>query len=323
MFDTPWSVFCAAACAVAWAWLPRWLFWVLAVAWVAVLWVWSSTGMTLRQKISVATWNSAGDPHILARVPVRAAALTRFIAAYRARRGGGGGGGDCHVTVTHVVARAVAMAVARWPALRSRIVWGRMRVPASAAAHVCFMVDVRRSGVGFVTVKDADTKSIAQICTDLTAACASVRAGADSQTDFRVAVKATRLLPTFLLRPCIQLLGLLSGGLGLSIPMLGITPNFMGHCIITNVSGFGIAEALPAPVPVSYIPLLILIGVITLTPVVNNGTEIAVAPVLNLCCSVDHRFVDGSQAGEIATFLVDVLEHPEKLLTPQEESLVY
>ena len=85
-----------------------------------------------------------------------------------------------------------------------------------------------------------------------------------------------------------------------------------GGRIITNVGVFGLDEGFAPPTPFAHTPVLVLVGAIRDTPVVQDG-EVVIRPQMSLCATLDHRYVDGAQSGVLAKVVRDVLQNPWQL----------
>ncbi|KAH3765738.1 2-oxo acid dehydrogenase [Pelomyxa schiedti] len=234
---------------VAYLVFPKSMFLAGACAILLLLWVYASSGMTLRQKIAIATWEPQSDSRLLARARCDATEAIAFIDELRRST-------NEHITITHLVGSAVAIAMAQEPCLCGRIVWGRFKPWQSV--DVGFLVNVSSTNLAFHTIRDAHSKSPLDIATELNEGSNMLRKGQDK--DFNFLLKLASIVPTFILRPCLQAIGFLSCGVGLEIPFLGVKKCFMGNCIVTNVGSFGIDEAFAPFPPFSYVPVLVLVG---------------------------------------------------------------
>jgi len=213
------------------------------------------------------------------------------------------------VTITHLVGKAIAEALARSPGLNGVIRFGRY-VP-HETVDVSFLVALEGGkNLAKVKIERLDEKSVTELGEELRALAQKLHSGTDAA--FNKSMQPLRMLPTWIIRPLVHSLGYLAGVWGLNIPALGIEPHPFGACIITNVGVFGLDEGFAPPTPFAHTPVLVLVGAIRDTPVVRDGA-VVVRPQMALCATIDHRYIDGAQSGVLAKVVRDVLENPWQL----------
>lgn len=85
-----------------------------------------------------------------------------------------------------------------------------------------------------------------------------------------------------------------------------------GTFTITNYGSVGLDFGTPV---INYPEAAILgIGAIKKTPVVDDSGNIVVNDLLPLSISIDHRIIDGADAGRFMLYLKKLLEAPTSLL---------
>eukprot|EP01120_Amphizonella_sp_Union-15-10_P000341 TRINITY_DN10351_c0_g1_i1.p1 TRINITY_DN10351_c0_g1~~TRINITY_DN10351_c0_g1_i1.p1 ORF type:complete len:314 (+),score=62.16 TRINITY_DN10351_c0_g1_i1:32-943(+) len=283
--------------------LPSVIFWVATIAWFSFLWFYASTGMTLRRKLSIASWSppSEGTIHVSSSIEMTKA--NHFINEFRQKT-------NKKLTITHLVGKAVGMALSTAPDLNGRIVFGRY-VPHKDVS-VCFLVALEDGkNLAKVTIKDIHKKSFEKISEELEASADKLRKGNDA--DFKKTMNTLRLLPTWVIRPLSQVTGTLSSMIGANIPALGITKFPFGSCVVTNVGMFGMEEAYAPFTSFFHVPLLILIGQLADKPVVVEK-KIEIRPILKINGTVDHRYVDGKQGSVLVNRIKELLENPDLMV---------
>ncbi len=97
----------------------------------------------------------------------------------------------------------------------------------------------------------------------------------------------------------------------IDLSFLGIKKDPFGAAMITNVGGFGIAQALVPLLPTSRIGILFCLGQIHDRARVIDG-KIKAVPTLIMTASLDHRVLDGYQIGNLTRMLSDIVENPEQ-----------
>ena len=244
------------------------------------------TPLTGWRRIASAMWNPPDDPQIFGALDIDATALLGFIE--RARSAGH------HVTTTHLVARAIAHALERVPALNIQICGGRALPRPTVDIFVITSVASGQDLSG-IKITDVPRKPATAIADELVAKVARLKAGEDRE--LARTKRLTDRLPHWVLRPMSRATAFVSQTLRLDVPALGLHPMPFGSAMITNVATFGLPQGF-APLAWMYdVPLLVLVGEITERALVVDGRVVARA-VLPITATIDHRFVDGWHVSE-------------------------
>lgn len=256
----------------------------------------------LRRKLAIASWSAPREGNIFGRLTVDADEALAWLAATRERTGE-------KVTLTHLVGAAVARALAAEPSLNGTIRFGRF-VPHDQV-NITFLVAMPDgSDLAKSRIDDVDRRHPADVARELRERAERLRTGGDD--DWEKSKGAIRFLPTWLLRRVVWLTGWLASSLGLDIPALGVERFAFGSAVITNVGMFGVDEAYVPPTPFARVPLWVLIGAVRDVPTVRDGA-VAAAPQVTLTVTIDHRFIDGFQAGTLAAEFRRVFADPWSL----------
>lgn len=253
----------------------------------------------LRRKLAIATWRPSRSGNIHGKMTVDATEAMAYLDHVREATGE-------RVTITHLVGRAIAHALAVEPSLNGRIRFGKF-IPHDEVA-ITFLVSMEDgSDLAKAKVDNADRKSLADISRELRDQAGRLRTGDDA--DWEKSKGVIKLLPTWLLRPLLWVTGFLASSLGVSAPVLGVSRFPFGSAIVTSVGMFGLDEAYVPPTPFARVPLYVLIGAVRDSVTVVDG-EIAVRPQLTITATIDHRFIDGFQGGVLAQAVRKVFEDP-------------
>lgn len=252
-----------------------------------------------RRKLAIATWGPPDEGSIYGKLQVDAEAAQRWIEETRKTSGE-------KVTITHLVGKAVAMALAQAPTINGRIVWGSY-VPFDTV-DVTFLVALDDGkDLAKVKIANLNKRPTTDIASELRQRAEKLRKGQDA--DFEKSKGLLRALPTFVLRPLLKFIGWLTSAVGISVPALGLEAFPFGSCIITSVGMLGIDEAFAPHTPFARVPVLLLVGAVRDTPVARDG-QVVIRPILTITATVDHRFVDGFQLATVAKILRETLENP-------------
>lgn len=258
--------------------------------------------MSIRRKLAIATWSSPREGNIYGKIDLDVEEVLRFLDAVREKT-------DEKVTLTHFVGRALGEVLAAAPGLNGRIAFGRF-LPFDTV-DLSFLVALEDGkNLAKVKVTEVTDKKVSDIAAHLKARALLLRAGKDSE--FEKSKPALRALPTWILRPLVWFTGWLSGALGMSIPALGVTPFPFGSAIITSLGMLGVDEAYVPPTPFARVPLYMMIGAIRERAVVHDG-RVTARKMVTLTVTLDHRFIDGFQAGTLAKLMRELFADPWRL----------
>ncbi|MCK6508907.1 2-oxo acid dehydrogenase subunit E2 [Myxococcota bacterium] len=258
--------------------------------------------MTTRRKLAIATWSSPREGNIYGKLTVDMTESLRYIEHLRRVSGE-------KVTVTHLVGRAVAEALAQAPGLNGRIFLGRY-IPHDTVDITYLVALEEGADLAKAKVHQADQKSVVDIAKELRELAGRLHKGKDE--NFEKNKGLLRLLPTWLLRPLIWATGYLTGAMGIQLKAMGLERFPFGSCIITSVGMFGLDEGYAPPTPFARVPVYVLLGSVAERPAVVDG-QLVVRPQMTITATIDHRFLDGFQGGVLAKIVRRVLENPWQL----------
>lgn len=257
---------------------------------------------TLRRKLAIASWRPAREGNIHGKVTVDATEALAYIDEVRERSGE-------KVTITHLVGKAVAAALAAEPSLNGTIRLGRF-VPHERVGLTFLVSMPDGSDLAKARIDDVDRKPVTTVAAELRARAEALREGRDD--DWEKNKQVIALLPTWLLRPLLWVTGLLASSFGVSAPALGVEPYPFGSGVVTSVGMFGLDEAYVPQTPFARVPLWVLVGSVTDRPTVVAG-EVVARPMLTVTATIDHRFVDGFQGAVLAREFRRVFSDPWSL----------
>lgn len=252
--------------------------------------------------MALAAWQRPNDPQIYGDFEVDARALLSFIEAARQTTG-------VHLTVTHLVGRAVAVALAEHPDLNTRFDRGRF-VPRDSV-DVFFVVAVEDGrDLSGVKVEHADRKSAVEIANELSRRAARIRTGSD--VEFGKGKRMLDSTPVPLLRIALGLAAWLTADKNVDLRRFGLPRQVFGSAMVSSVAMFGVRHAYGPLSPFYRIPLLALVSEVETRPVVAEDGEIVARPLLTVTATIDHRYYDGSHAARLARGVRAYLEAPEE-----------
>ncbi|HTZ44626.1 MAG TPA: 2-oxo acid dehydrogenase subunit E2 [Jatrophihabitans sp.] len=246
------------------------------------------------RKLAGASWRAPSDPQFYGTMDVDAAALLDYVDRARAHTG-------VHLTVTHLLGRAVAHALREVPSLRVRLAFGREH-PRETVDVFFILTPEAGSGAGAgelsgVKVERADEKSAVQLGRELAGRAVAIAGGRDPE--FGRTKRLLTVLPGPVLRRGIRLSAWLTSDLNLHLPRLGLPRQAFGGAMVTSVGMWDVGTAY-SPLAAYYrVPVLVLVGTVQPRPVARSGRVMA-RPTLTVTATFDHRYVDGYSASRFA-----------------------
>ena len=262
------------------------------------------------RKIAIGTWKTVGDPTVYGTLEVTMDQALDYMAKYREATGQ-------RITISHLMAKACGAALQKVPetnsVLRFNRIYRRQRI---GVFFQVAMVDEATDEIDLsgAVVYDVEQKSLGQIADDFSEKVSKVR----NKTD--VALEKTRnifnWIPYLFLNSFMWLISFLSSTLNLRLPGVPVDP--FGSILVTNVGSLGIDQAFVPLVPYSRVPLILAVGSVNPTPVVEEGA-VVIRQRMKICESFDHRFIDGVHIGRFAKVIEAWLSEPEAHFGPIPE----
>lgn len=263
--------------------------------------------MTTRRKLAIATWSAPREGNIYGKLTVDATDAVAYLDRVREETGQ-------KITLTHFVGKAVALALAKAPGLNGYIRLGRY-IPHDTVDIAFLVVIGSGADLAKVKVEKADHKSLTELAGELSGAAERVRAGKDDA--FEKSKGLLRLLPTWVLRPIVWFTGWVTASMGWKFAPAGLEPFPFGACVVTSIGMFGLDEGFVPPTPFARVPVYVLIGAATDQPAVVDGA-ITIRKRLTITATIDHRYMDGFQGGQLAQTVRAVFADPALIDAPPE-----
>jgi len=257
------------------------------------------------RKLAGSAWGPPTDPQFYGDLELDAGALLRYEEEARSRSG-------AHLTMTHLIGRAVAHGLAEVPALRVRLAHGREHDRDSVDVFFIVTTGNGQELTG-VKVARADRKSAVEIAREVSHRCAAIGAGDDPVLGRGKDLLAR--LPPRMLRLALHAGAWLTSDLNLDLGRVGMPRQAFGGAMITSVGMWGIGHAYSPLAHYYRVPLLVLVGAVEQRPAVVDG-EVVARPMLTLTATFDHRYVDGFHAAQFATAVRSYCESPARFEPP-------
>jgi pyruvate dehydrogenase E2 component (dihydrolipoamide acetyltransferase) len=257
------------------------------------------------RRLALGTWAPPDNPTVYGTIEVDMTESLALIERLRASDG-------LHVTVTHLVAKALALGLHDHPDGNGLVIGERLykRDEVDIFCQVASEDGRDLSGVKLLSVDRMPLREIAQ---KLNSRVAQVRARKDREVE--KSKESLARIPDWLLGPAMRAVGFLTYDLGFDLSRFGIAYDQFGSAMVTSIGSIdaGLGLALAPLVPFSHVPIVVLVNNIQRRPAVV-GDQIQISPILTLGCTFDHRFIDGVTGARIASTLRRALLHPNERL---------
>jgi pyruvate dehydrogenase E2 component (dihydrolipoamide acetyltransferase) len=253
------------------------------------------------RRVAVHTWRPPRDPSVYAIVDVPVRGALDYVERVREATG-------VRITVTHMVARAVALGIRAFPQLNGIVARKRIMLRESVDIFIQVATEGGRDLSGFKIVH-ADDKPVVEIARECDQRVELLRSRRDRQVERTKSVLDR--IPMPLLGPAMRTIAYLIYDRDLDLSRFGIVKDEFGSAMISNIGTFGLTTAMAPLVPFSRTPLVVLVGHVEDRPVAEEG-RVVVRPMLTLGVTFDHRFMDGYQGGKMADLMRAYMSDPEQ-----------
>lgn len=220
------------------------------------------------------------------------------------------------MTLTHVAIRIMAEAIRACPEINGVILGRNLYLRDSVDVCALVALDGGRD-LSAAKLPDTDTLSVVDIARVLQEKASRIRRHKDPELQ-RTQRMLARLSCANVGR-MMRLLDFLVYRVGLDLEWAGVPRDQFGSAVVTSVGMLGIDLAYVPLVPITHVPLFVLLGEVSKRPAVV-GDQVVPRDMVTITCTFDHRFIDGSQAAVLARITRESFQRPERLLLPAREA---
>jgi pyruvate dehydrogenase E2 component (dihydrolipoamide acetyltransferase) len=254
------------------------------------------------RKLALGTWRTVGDPSVYATFDLEVDHALLWLEELKLKTGQ-------KITLTHFVAKAMAVVFERHPEINCVLRWGKLYPRKNVDIFLQVANDASGKDLSGAIIRNASKKSVSDIAKELEDQVQSIRKKGDPQ--FKNLKKKMSWVPGLLMRPILDLTSFLMYTLNIWTPFLGSPKDPFGTAMITNVGSLGLEMAFAPLVPYSRVPFLLSVGGLKEVPVVRDG-KIVIRKIVVLCATIDHRLMDGVHGSLMARTLKKICEDPRK-----------
>ena len=255
------------------------------------------------RRLAIGSWQTAYDPSVYGSIDLRMDQALAYIEQFRKRTGR-------RLTVTHLVAKAIAEALRRCPEANAILRWNRIYLRKSVDLSILVVQmdeGQAKADLAACKVENADKKSLYELVLEIEEQVGKVRARKDAAME--QGKKTTNKIPLFVINQVMKFLSFLMYTLNLDLRWAGIPRDPFGGATITNIGSLGLDTGFVPLVPYTRVPIFIAPGTVRDMAVVEHG-KVVPGKMMRLCATFDHRFIDGYHASVLSKTVHAFLEHP-------------
>ena len=261
------------------------------------------------RQMAIGTWEDPRDPQAYGRITLSMDEALRYVEAFRGATGK-------HLTVTHMMAKAIGTVLEEVPEANAILRFGRIYLRKEVT--VAFQVAMRDPTTGQIDLSAVkliapQKMALAAIVDEFEAHAAAVRAGKDAELE--KTRQTFRKVPPLLIGKVLRIVDFFAYRLNLDLRWAGVPRDAYGSILVTNVGVLGLEEAYAPLLGPGHVGLIAAMGAIREVPVVRDGA-IVPGKVMALTATFDHRLLDGAHAAAMVTRLRALLEDPFGNLDP-------
>lgn len=261
------------------------------------------------RRIAVANWRAPNDPTVYGSLPMDFTQAQIFLDQINRAS-------DVKISATHLVAKATALMLAKFPDLNGIVRWNSiyLRKTVDIFLQVAIGKDSpdEKLDLSGAKIENCDQKSLLEIARELKEKANLIRSQRDPH--IQKTVNLFNKIPQWLLSWVVRLGSFLVYNFDLHLPQLGLMADSFGSAMVTSVGMLKMPAAFAPLVPASRVPLIICVGQVTDQPVVVDG-QVVVRPMLDLTVTFDHRFIDGLMGSRMVHYFRQLFEDPSKFLS--------
>jgi pyruvate/2-oxoglutarate dehydrogenase complex dihydrolipoamide acyltransferase (E2) component len=262
---------------------------------------------SFRQMATVA-WDAGRDPSIYGFLDFMAEPLEKRLAEYRDK--------GLRVTVTHLIARALAISLKRHPdlnvQLRRRRLYPRKEVDIFVQVAMPDAKGLGKTDLSGVKIQRCDERDAGVIATECEDRIAKVRDHSDPE--LQKSKDIIHKIPRFVLKGILRFFAWCQREPNWRMKWAGMPKDPFGSAMITSLGMMGIETAFAPLFPLGGPPVVILVGQIVARPVCQDDGTIVARRTIRLCGTFDHRVVDGYHLAQLSGELKSLIEREAHLL---------
>jgi pyruvate/2-oxoglutarate dehydrogenase complex dihydrolipoamide acyltransferase (E2) component len=278
----------------------------------------AAKGLSTWRKVALSTWGEPLNPTAYGILELDCGPALAYVAKLRESSGE-------KITITHLVGKIIAMAIAAHPEVNGFVSHGRLmlRDTVDIFFQVAFFDDEvgkegpretrsrasesKKANLAGAKIREVDKKSVVEIARELREKAEAIRSKGQGETV--KSASAMSGVPGPFVRSALRAASYLHYELGLDLRRFGMPDDGFGSCMITNIGVFGLEVGFAPLLPVGHVTFVLTLGAVKDAAVVVDGKVVAKKKV-SIGTAFDHRVMDGYHAGVMAKQFREVFENP-------------
>lgn len=257
------------------------------------------------RKISLGTWRITGDSSVYGMTEINVEPALQYLEKLSKEK-------NIKMTLTHYVARAIALTFRDHPQINSIVRWGKLYRRDNVDIFLHVAMDTQGEDLSGIVIRNLDKKTLIEVADELNEKVNKLKKEGDPS--FNKIKNTIKYVPPFVLRHALDLVGFILYSLNLWSPALNVARDPFGSAMVTNIGSLG-ADFAFTPIPYySRVPFILSIGAVKESPWVDPETKnIIVQRLVKLGVTFDHRIIDGVHAANMSKSFKKYMENPALL----------
>jgi pyruvate/2-oxoglutarate dehydrogenase complex dihydrolipoamide acyltransferase (E2) component len=248
-------------------------------------------------------WPKPDQPTMYGSVEIEMTKALDYIARYSQKHG-------VHVTVTHLVIAILARYLKKYPEANVKCEAGKFYQRQDIDIFVLVSVPGKKEDLGGVMLRNCDEMSLADIAARLSSKATEVKQGKDDTYGKSRSIFAK--YPPWVTKIVVKFADFYLNRMNRDLSSQGMPQDPFGSAMVTSVGMFGVEEGYGPIIPLSRLPIFVVVTEVRDRPWVEDG-QVVVRPIVKIMVTLDHRVMDGYKGGQLSAELKRI-EDPEKVL---------
>ncbi len=253
------------------------------------------------KKFNIMSYKDSGDPTGFAKMEIKLKKLDKFLEDYNSKNP------QSKLSYTQIGLKSLGEAMKRVKTINGYFSFGNFMPLKDVTSSL--IVDIEGKNVINLSVPGCGSSSIRGIRSKIKGKIGKIKRNKDKRVKRQMNV--IKYIPSFMIGMLINTLSFLSYNLGIPFPLIKFKKRHFGNCMLTNVIGFNVEDALPSLVNIARTVMVEIINTPKIKAVAENG-KIVKGKVLNLNFCFDPRYGKGACFLEALAIIKDVWLNPEK-----------
>ena len=254
------------------------------------------------RKISLGTWRPNGDSQVYCELMLNAEPALKKIKELNEKS-------ENKITMTHFLGKIMGRVLKEVPDLNAIVRCGN--IYPRRDVDIFFHVVYEETELSGQVIRNIDTKSMNEIAGELSSGSKAIRS--DQDITFKKIKNSWNMIPSFMSRWVLNVIGFLSYQLNINIKGMGVPKDCFGSMMITNIGSLGFSQAFVPLSPYTHTPLVLALGKTQKRAVCDENGQIIAQEQVSLCFTFDHRIMDGARGAKMAKLITTYYQNPDLL----------